>query len=237
MDTNAVRTIHLIHFAMFMLLAAGSQMQAQNTKTKYPAMAPLDQYMMERNSEIALARTAAPDSISHNAEVMVLTGKGYEVAAKGTNGFVCVVERSWETPADDPDFWNPKLRGPVCFNAPAAQFNIPLLLVRTQSILAGRTETQMFEDVKAAVDKGAVPPLQPGAMCYMLSKQGYLSDAGGHWHPHLMFFVPLTQPAAWGAGLPGSPVVAAVPSTDERTTTFLVPVDKWSDGTPASESH
>lgn len=237
MDRNALRTNQLIRIAVFTLLAAGLPMQAQSVKTKYPAMAPLAQYMMERNLEIALARSAAPDSISHDAEVMVLTGKGYEVAAKGTNRFVCVVERSWSAPTDDPDFWNPKLRGPICFNAPGARFNIPILLVRTKAILAGRSKTQMSDEVKAAIAKGAVPPLQPGAMCYMLSRQGYLSDLGGHWHPHLMFFVPLTQPAEWGAGLPGSPVVAAVSSKEEGATTFLVPVDKWSDGTSASDSH
>ena len=92
----------------------------------------------------------------------------------------------------------------------------------------------MFEDIKAAFDKGELPALESGAMCYMLSKQGYLSDRGGHWHPHLMFFVPLTDPAAWGAGLPGSPVVGAFTDTPERLTVFLVPVAKWSDGTPAS---
>jgi hypothetical protein len=31
---------------------------------KYPTMAPVDQYLMERNAEILLARSAAPDSIS-----------------------------------------------------------------------------------------------------------------------------------------------------------------------------
>jgi hypothetical protein len=47
-----------------------------------------------------------------------------------------------------------------------------------------------------------------GAMCYMLSKQGYLSDRDGHWHPHLMFFFSQTDPAALGANLPGSPIIA-----------------------------
>ncbi len=54
-------------------------------------MAPLDQYLMEQNAEIALARTAAPESISKDAEIMVLGRRGYETAVKGTNGFVCIV--------------------------------------------------------------------------------------------------------------------------------------------------
>ena len=150
---------------------------------------------------------------------------------KGKNGFVCLVWRSWAAAIDDPDFWNPKLRAPVCLNPAAARFNVPLTQKRTELILAGRSKSQMFADIIAAFDKKEFPALEPGAMCYMLSKQGYLNDSDGHWHPHLMFFVPLTEPASWGTGLPGSPVVLAFTDTAERHTVFLIPVAKWSDGT------
>jgi hypothetical protein len=65
---------------------------------------------MERNAEITLAGSAAPESISEDAEVMVLSRHGYETVVKGKNGFACVVQRSWTAGIDDPDFWNPKLR-------------------------------------------------------------------------------------------------------------------------------
>ena len=204
---------------------------AQDVKTPYPSMAPVDQYLMEdRNSEVALARSAAPESISRDAEVMVLGRKGYETAIPGKNGFVCIVERSWTAPIDDPDFWNPKLRSPVCFNAAAARSYLPRTIKKTDLILAGRTKAQMIEAVAAAIDKKELPAMEPGAMCYMLSKQGYLSDQVGHWHPHLMFFVSQADPATWGAGLPGSPIFA-FNDTWEHLTTFLVPVRVWSDGT------
>ena len=132
---------------------------------------------------------------------------------------------------DDPEFWNAKLRAPICFNPPAARFNIPLTVKKTELLLAGRSKTQMFEDISSGLDKKELPALESGAMCYMMSKQGYLSDRDGHWHPHLMFFVPLTESGSWGAGLPGSPVVVAFADTPERHTVFLVPVAKWSDGT------
>jgi len=209
-----------------------SQARAQETKA-YPSMAPLDQYLMQKNAEIALARSAAPESISQDAEVMVLGRHGYETAVKGKNGFVCMVWRSWAAGSDDPVFWNPKLRGPVCFNPPGARFNVPLTVKRTELILAGRSKAQMFEAMKAAYDKQELPPLEPGAMCYMLSKQQYVSDSDPHWHPHMMFFVPPMEPATWGTGLPGSPVVVAFTDPQERVTTFLVPVPKWSDGTLA----
>ena len=227
------KTIVLGVLSLAIVLSALGQIHAQDSKTAYPSMAPLDQYLMERNAEIAMARSAAPESISQDAEVMVLGRHGYETAVKGKNGFVCLVWRAWASGSDDPGFWNPKLRGPVCLNPAGARFNVPLTVKRTELILSGRSEAQMFEDMKAAYDKKELPPLEPGAMCYMLSKQQYVSDGDPHWHPHMMFFVPLTETGSWGTGLPGSPVVFAFTSTQERVTTFLVPVPKWSDGTPA----
>ena len=180
--------------------------------------------------KIALARSAAPESISQDAEVMVLGRHGYETAVKGKNGFVCMVERSWTAGIDDPDFWNPKLRAPICFNPPAARSYLPITIKKTELVLAARSKAQMFEDIKSAFDKKELPTLESGAMCHMMSKQGYLSDRDGHWHPHVMFFVPLTDPAVWGAGLPGSPVLG-FKDPQNRLTVFLIPVAKWSDGT------
>ena len=219
------------------VLAVVWQTEAQGPKTPYPTMAPLDQYLMEdRDAEIALARSAAPESISRDAEVLVLSRHGYETAIKGKNGFVCIVERSWTSGIDDPGFWNPKLRAPICFNAPAARSYLPRTIKKTKLVLAGGTKTQMLAAVLAAIDRKELPTPEPGAMCYMMSKQGYLSDSDGHWHPHLMFFVPQTDPAVWGADLPGSPVLMLpLPGSEERLTTFLVPVRRWSDGTSDSQ--
>ena len=227
-----VHAIAIKSFALLVVLGTAYQATAQDATTPYPKMAPIDQYLMtDRDAEIALARSAAPESISRDAEVLVLGRHGFETAVKGKNGFVCLVWRSWAAGIDDPEFWNPKLRAPVCLNPPAARFNVPLTIKKTELVLAGRTKIQMFDYISGALDKKELPALESGAMCYMLSKHGYLSDRGGHWHPHLMFFVPLTEPASWGAGLPGSPVVVAFTDTPERHSVFLVPVPKWSDGT------
>jgi hypothetical protein len=225
-----LRTIAPIAFALLVMLGALSRAQAQDVKTPYPNMAPVGQYLMERNAEIALARSAAPESISMDAEIMVLGNHGYENAVKGKNGFVCMVQRSWTAPIDDPDFWNPKLRALICFNSAAARSYLPLIIKKTELVLAGRSKAQMFEAMRAAFDKKELPTIESGAMCYMLSKQGYLNDRDGHWHPHLMFFVPLTDPAAWGADATGSPILGAKVAED-RLTVFLVPVGNWSDGT------
>ena len=218
-------------FALVVILAACGQ--AQDSKTPYPTMAPLGQYLItDRNAEMALARSAAPDSISHDAAVLVLGQHGYETAAKGENGFVCVVQRSWTAGIDDPVFWNPKLRAPICFNPPAARSYLPIVIKKTELILAGQSKAQMFESIKAAFDSKELPRIESGAMCYMMSKQQYLNDSAGQWHPHLMFFMPGTDPATWGADLPGSPILETK-DPEDRLTVFLIPVGKWSDGTAA----
>ena len=54
-------------------------------KAAYTVMAPLDQYLIpDEKAEIALARSAAPASISDAAEVMVLRREGYATAVKGS---------------------------------------------------------------------------------------------------------------------------------------------------------
>jgi hypothetical protein len=163
---------------------------------------------------------------------MVMARHGYETVATGKNGFVCIVQRSWTAGMDDPDFWNPKLRAPICFNAAAVRSYLPQTIKKTEWVLAGQSKAQMFEQLKAALDKKELPAPEVGAMCYMMSKQGYLNDRAGHWLPHLMFFLPPTDPASWGADLPGSPIFAAE-ETQGRVTVFMIPVGHWSDGTAA----
>ncbi len=220
-----------------LLLSFLLQAQAQKPNAPYPHMAPPDQYLMaDRGTEIALAKSAAPKSISDNAEVMVLDREGYRTAIKGTNGFVCMVERSWTAGLDFPEFWNRKIRAPICFNAAAARSYLPITIAKTKLALAGKSKTQIFEAIEAALDKKELPALEIGAMCYMMSKDGFLGDSAGHFHPHLMFFVPHMDADAWGANLPGSPIIAGeeIPS---RMTVFLVPIAKWSDGTTDSDKH
>ncbi len=233
MMRTTFRTIVLGSFVLVLGLGVGWQARAQDAKAQYPSMAPLDQYLItDRNAEIALARSAAPESVSRDAEVLVLGRHGYETAVKGKNGFVCIVERSWTKEIDDSEFWNPKVRAPICFNATAARFNVSLTMKKTELLLSGLSKAQMVDNINSAIVKKELPTLEPGAMCYMLSRQGHLSDQDGHWHPHLMFFVPQTDDKTWGANLPGSPILALADNQD-RLTVFLIPVAKWSDGTAA----
>jgi hypothetical protein len=231
MGKKHVKVIARAILVLVGLQGAAWQARAQTEKTAYAAMAPVNEYLMaDENSEIALARSAAPASISDGAEVMVLGRNGYTTAVKGTNGFLCIVERSWGSGTDDAEFWNSKKRGPICFNPAAARSFVPIYLMKTKLVLEGKSKAEMVAETASALDKGELPALEPGAMCYMLSKQQYLSDGGKNWHPHLMFFVPGDAGKSWGADLAGSPVMAAN-DPEERATIFMVWVGKWSDGT------
>src|SRR6516162_10393731 len=146
-----------------LLLAAAAQAE-EKVPDRYPAMAPPDQYRMaSAQDEIALARTAAPASISADAEVLVLGKRGYEVAVKGKNGFVCLVQRSWTAGLDDPEFWNPKLRAPDCLNPPAVRSVLPQYLKRTESVLAGATRQQLVEQARSAFARHSFGPPESGS--------------------------------------------------------------------------
>ena len=245
MKRKTVKMIEVAFFALALALGAARQAQAQDAKTPYPSMSPLDQYLIaDRNAEIALARTAAPASISRDARVMVLGSHGYETAVEGKNGFVCMVERAWMSPFDSPEFWNPKNRSPICLNPPAVRTVLPLTLMRTKLVLAGKSKDEVKDSVKAAIEKMELPELEAGAMSYMMSKDAYLTDAGNHNMAHLMFYTPLGT--VWGANLvdssnnvsepfPGSPLFLAptYKGNPEPIDMFLIGTGVWSDGTPA----
>ena len=218
--------------AGFVALLLAQLATSRSAQPRNPGMAPLAQYMMpSRAAEIALARSAAPASISGAAEIMVLGRDGYTTVVKGSNGFLCLVERSWGAATTDRGFWNPRNRSPICFNPEAARSVVPSYLLKTKLVLAGKSKAEIVHGLSAAFDSGKLPALEPGAMCYMLSPHQAIGPDAELWHPHLMFFA--HQPdAAWGANWPGSPVIAS-PDPEERYTVFMVLVGKWSDGTPA----
>jgi hypothetical protein len=207
--------------------------QAGAEKPRYPAMAPLEEYWMpSESSEIALARSAAPASISGDADVMVLRRDGYATVAKGKNGFVCLVERSWGNATDAPEFWNPKMRAPHCFNVAAARTVAPIYLMKTKLVLAGKSPKEIAAATASALDRKDIPAVEPGAMAYMMSKQQYLGDGDSSWHPHTMFFFRGDTAKSWAADLPESPVMAAN-DPEERVTILFVVADQWSDGSKA----
>ena len=198
----------------------------------HSAMGPVVHYLMDQAAEIALARTAAPASVADKAEILVLGAHGYKTAVRGTNGFVCYVGRSWENDIDNAEFWNPKQRAPECVNKAAALTVLPSYLQRTRWVLSGVSRAEMIKRTKAELAAGQIKAPEAGAMCFMMSKDGYIASAGGPWHPHVMFWAPRGPGSEWGADLDGSPILSS--SSDLMPfTIYFVLVRKWSDGTSA----
>jgi hypothetical protein len=209
---------------------------AASANSHYASMAPIEKYLMPTASaEVALARTAAPASVSAHAQVLVLTKTGYVVGAKGSNGWVCFVERMWTAGLDDPEFWNPKGRAPNCFNPPAVRSVLPQYVARTNWAIAGNTRDQIAKKAQDAYATHQFTNPAPGAFSFMLSKDAYLNDAtAGPWRPHVMLFIASDQMATWAAGFDGSPVIAPPPNIRAyEPMTIFIPVRHWSDGSPA----
>ena len=240
------KKVGAIAITLLVVLGTVYQAMAQDATTPYPKMAPVDQYLMGRNAEIQLARSAAPESISRDATILVLGRQGYETAVAGKNGFVCWVGRSWMGAFDWPEFWSPKVRAADCLNPQAASSIVPIIYLRSRMVMAGRSKAEILSALEAAFEKKQLPELESGAMDYMMSKSSYLTDAGGHNLPHLMFFTAGVDAKDWGSGAAGSPVMSAPywffmsqePSQMQGLPpilVFLVPVANWSDGTPVGE--
>ncbi|HEY3835895.1 MAG TPA: hypothetical protein VGL72_04970 [Bryobacteraceae bacterium] len=239
MNRNRFAAVASLILTLASVSGASRPVWAQDAKAQYPAMAPLDQYLMaDRSAEIALARSAAPTPISGDATVLVLERSGYQTAVEGKSGFTCLVERAWMSPFDSPEFWNPKMRGPICYNPAAVRTILPYTFNRTRLVLTGLSKAQMRESITAAMAKSELPMPEAGAMSYMMSKGANLGDSNGHWHPHLMFHVPKTGEASWGADLEGSPVLFNNEYRDvpEPETIFMVTVSHWSDGSAAPQA-
>jgi len=234
-----------VGFALVITMSCGVS-NAVAQADKYPRMAAIDQYLMEKNAEIQLARSAAPESISRDAKILVLERQGYETAVEGKNGFVCMVARSWMAAFDWPEFWNPKVRAADCMNPQAARSIVPIVFLRSRMVMAGRSRAEILSAIKAGFENGQLPKLESGAMDYMMSKSAYLTDEGEHNLPHLMFFTAGIDGKDWGSGAAGSPLMSApywfFSSNDASQMkglppmlVFLVSVANWSDGTPAAK--
>ena len=198
-------------------------------------MPSLSQYLMNPKAEIALARTAAPASISSHATILILTAHDYTVAVKGQNGFTCLVERALGRPI----VWSPKIQDPTCYNAAGSRTVLLYTLKRTALALSGETQAQIEQTMSSARAADALPTAAPDSIAYMMSKQQYISDDAKSWYPHLMFFMPQADTAnvgeSWGADRLGSTVVYDPHSAafHEPWARFFIPVSHWSDGSSA----
>jgi hypothetical protein len=246
MQKNKVVAIAMMGFALLIVFGAAYRARSQDAETPYPKMAPIQGYLMDRTAEITLARSAAPESISRDATVLVLGRQGYETAVQGKNGFVCWVGRGWGAAFDWAEFWNPKVRAADCLNPQAARSILPIVYLRARMVMSGRSKGEIVSALKEVYEKKELPDLESGAMDYMMSKSSYLTDQGVHNMPHLMFYTLVKDGKDWGSGAAGSPVMSSPywffsPKGESQMKglppilVFLVAVTNWSDGTPAGQ--
>lgn len=204
---------------------AASAVWAQGPK--YP---PLSEYMMPRDAEIALARSAAPARISDRATIKVLTTSGYQVTRDGDNGFACMVMRGWTAPTYTPAqlrdlVYDANFRAPICFDPAASRTVMPYYELRSKLGMEGKTPAQIAESVQAAYVKGELPKRDGVTFAYMWSADQNLGPGAGHWHPHMMVFSPYYENSMLGGNEFASPLPFV---TDDAGTPFavvVIPVD------------
>ena len=204
------------------------------------SMPPLSRYLMTAKAETAMARSAAPASISDHATILVLGAHGYATAVKGTNGFVCLIERAWAQPFNKTNFWDVKFRAPTCYNAPAARSVLLYTFKRTALALSGAAKEKIEQTMLAAIAARSIRAPSPDAMAYMMSKDQYLGDGAKSWYPHVMFYMPRADMAKageiWGADRLRSPIVYdSADMMPEPWAQFFIPVSHWSDGSTAPQ--
>jgi hypothetical protein len=232
-----MKTIPCAVLALVLASSAAAHAQVPSPNPNYRTMAPVAKYLMpDPAAEMAMARTAAPASVSDHATVLVLTKTGYVVGAKGTNGWVCWVDRAWTSGFNDPEFWNWRNRSAQCANPPAVRSVLPQFLARAKWALEGDTREQMAKKAQAAYASHQFTDPAPGSFSFMLSKESYINDeVKGPWRPHVMLFIAQNQLATYAAGFDGSPILGPPPGTFRayEPTPIFIPVRYWSDGSPA----
>ena len=224
-DRNGPMPVRPLALLGALLTLSATSLRAQ--PSRYP---PIDRYLMPRAAEIALARTAAPPSISDHATIKVLTRSGFKVVQQGENGTVCMVMRGFSAPTYTPAqfrdlVYDATVRAPICFTAPAAKVAMPYYELRTTLALAGKDPAQIASAVKAAYASGKLPRRDGVTMAYMWSAHQHLGSGINAWHPHVMLFAPNYDNAMVGGNAFGS----AMPQlTDDAGTPFsvvVIPVD------------
>jgi hypothetical protein len=212
-----------------LILLIGGAALAQSTHSR-PAYPPIDAYLMPRDAELALARSAAPANIAGRATIKLLTASGYRVAHEGDNGFVCLVMRGWSAPTYTPAqfrdlVFDPSVRAPICFNPAAVRTVLPYYELRSQFGIDGRTPDEIGRGLEAAYAKGSLPKRDGVALAYMWSADQQLGPGIGHWHPHMMIFAPYAENTMIGGNGFGMPLPVV---TDDGGTPFavvVIPVD------------
>lgn len=193
-------------------------------------MESLDAYLLDEAYEVLLARSAAPEHIASDARVLVLRRDGYHEAVAGGNGFTCLVERSWSSPiGPHTDFFNPKLRAPICYNQEAALAIMRDYMRRTELALGGASIGEIREAVERDIGTGKLRAPRGLAMSYMLSNGQLLGTNTGRFKPHIMIYVPYTTEEQIGSPPPGCEHICMFEHVGGPLSAVIVPMKEFNE--------
>lgn len=212
--------------SVVLLMLIGNGVFAQTAK--HP---PSSEYMMPRDAEMSLAKSAAPASISNRATIKILTSSGFQVVHEGDNGFVCMVMRGWSAPTYSPAplrelVYDTKALAPICFDAMAARTVMPYYELRSKLGMQGKSPDQIASEISTAYAKGELPKREGVSFAYMWSESQDLGGGAGHWHPHMMVFSPYYVNSTLGGNEFGSPLPFVSDDAGTPFAVVLIPVDE-----------
>ena len=171
--------------------------------------------VMPRDSEIVLARSAAPASVSAKARVLVFVDSGFIEGEAGSNGVTCIVNRSWPTSLE-----------PHCFDNEAAETILPIELARTMMYHRGRTEADADREIADGLASGRFRLPRRPAMSYMMSDGQILVDDDGkkvgRWRPHIMIYYPYLKNADVGFNSTPDMKVGMVSESGRATSNLMI---------------
>jgi hypothetical protein len=180
--------MHRISAFVLAAMAAATPAAAQEITGR-----PGPRLQLPRDWEVALARSAAPPSVSATARVWYFAKGTYIVADSGTSTAACYVGRSW-----------PEALEPQCFDEEGARTILPMEMRTAELLHAGRSQEAVDREIADGLAAGRYRIPQRLAMSWMMSAAQVLySDDGrrvGAWRPHVMIYYPYLTAAGVGTG-------------------------------------
>ncbi|MFN8650736.1 MAG: hypothetical protein U0133_02390 [Gemmatimonadales bacterium] len=179
--------------------------------------APGPRRLLPPAEEIALARSAAPPSVSATARIWIFAAGRYTIGDSGTSTVECYVGRSW-----------PRALEPQCFDAEGARTILPLERRISELLHSGASRDSVERHVAAGLAAGTFQLPRRPAMTWMLSAAQELYDddgsPAGAWKPHIMIYYPYLTPDAVGTGSNDDLAAGLVVSPGTPRSSFMIVV-------------
>src|SRR5687768_1703167 len=214
----------LITIALF---SAGDASFAQDDQAEARAARAGRRPVLPPAEEVALARSAAPRSISANARVLALTDTGYAIIAEGSSRVTCVVNRSWDKSVE-----------PHCYDPEGAATVMPIELRRNHLRHIGKSEDEISRELALGLAAGKYRLPSRPALTYMMSaRQVLYDDSGkyvGRWRPHLMIYFPSLGNEAMALPAGRDMRIGMVGGEGRMESSLIIVMSAFADVTPKS---